>query len=516
MSMNRVAALVVVCGAAAGAFAQFQTRNVINNAGPIGSNLNGTQIVNHGLVGVGRIPAFLDAQGSTFGSVSSMIASEWRYNPTTGQYSGQFQTLPDRGRNNPATGNTVNYQGRIQKVDFTFNPLTAGNGSAQNQLQFNYRGLTMLREQDGRPLVGIDPGAAFGTAFGRTVPRNNGNITLDAEGLVRMPDGSYYVSDEYSSSIFKFDAGGVLTGVIAPPQALRPQNAAGNPDFNSLAAPARGRRNNQGMEALSLTPDGRHLIAINQSAAMQDSAGANQANRRNTRVLVYDISTEETPAEPIGHYVMTLPTFRNNGDGGAVDRTAAQSEVVAISNTQFMVLARDGNGRGPGTGVAPAFKSVLLGDLSGATNPVGTSFANGYTPIATGGVLNSSITPVSQVEMLNMLNEFDLSRFGINMTLGAGALDGDMNTLSEKWEGMSLLPDLATVDPTDYFLFLANDNDFVTQNGLMLTSDGQSVPYSDSIDNDTMFLAYKVNIIPAPGAGLLVLAGAGLVARRRR
>lgn len=510
--------VVALCGlAAAPAMAQYTTPNVINTPGPIvSSSLNGTQFTNHGLVGVGRIPAFLDTQGSTFGSVSSLAVTPgtWSYNASTGQYSGEFLTLPDRGRNDPATGNFVNYQGRIQRLDFTFTPLNAGDGSSQNQIQFNYKGMTLLSEADGKPLVGNDPGTETGTAFGRPVPRNSGNIALDAEGLVVAPGGGYYVSDEYGSAIYKFNSAGVLEGVINPPQALMPRNASNDLDFNSITPPTTGRRNNQGMEGLSITPDGRYLIAANQSGAVQDSAG-NQANRRYTRVMVYDIGETATPDSPIGHYVMELPTFDSNGDGSGLDRTAAQSEILALSDTQFLVLPRDGNGRGPGTGLAPVYKSVVLADLSGATNLVSTLFEE-TTPVSPAGVLDPSITTISSVEVLNMLNLADLSRFGLNINVDAGNVNGDANTLSEKWEGLSLVPDLATADPTDFYLFIANDNDFLTTNGVMQTSDGQTITYSDPINNDTMFLVYRVSIVPAPGAALLGIAGLGVAARRRR
>ncbi|MFM9957887.1 MAG: esterase-like activity of phytase family protein [Phycisphaerales bacterium] len=509
------ALLLAVCGQAA--HAQFLNPNVINTPGPINSSVNGLQFVNYGMVGVGRIPAFLDAQGSTFGSVSSLAVTpgSWSFNPSTGAYSGEFQTLPDRGRNDPASGNFLNYQNRVQKLDFSFKPLFAGNGSSQDQISFNYTGLTLLSEASGAPTVGNDPGAEVGMAFGKSVPRNNGNLTIDAEGLVALPTGDYFVSDEYASAIYRFNASGTLTGVITPPEALVPRNAANGLNFSSLSTPATGRRQNQGMEALSVSPDGRYLFAMNQSAAVQDSTGSNQANRRNTRVLVYDLAQGDTPSDPVGHYAMTLPTFDLNGNASGLDRTAAQSEIVAISNTQFMVLARDGNGRGPGTGNAPAYKSVILADITGATNLVGTVY-NGPTPIASGGNIVPSITPVSQAEALNMLNLFDLGRFGLNLNVSAAFPDGDMNTLSEKWEGLALVPDLATPDPFDYFLFIANDNDFITRNGIMKTSDGTVIPYSDGIENDTMFLAYKISLIPAPGAAAFFAFGSLALARRRR
>ncbi len=517
LRMNRsVVALVVCAGSATLALANTQhtTPNIINSGAPAIANLNGTRIINHGLVGVGRIPGFVDAQGSTFGSVSALALDpgSWSYDAATGQYSGGFLTLPDRGRNNPDTGEFVNYQNRIQRFNFTFNPLLNGDGASQNQIQFDYQGLTLLTEANGTPVVGNDPGATVGTAFGRPVPRNNGNMTLDAEGLVALANGDYYISDEYTSGIYRFTASGELAGVINPPDALLPRDGNGDPRFSSIGNPVTGRRANQGMEGLSLSPDGRHLIAMNQSGAMQDSAGS-ASNRRFTRVLVYDIEQDATPENPIGHYVFELPTFNSTGSGGAVNTTAAQSEIVAISDTQFLVLSRDGNGRGSQNGAPLVYTSIILADITNATNLVDTPF-NGTTAVSPGGVLDASITPAEQVEVVNMLNLFDLDRFGLNLDIDAGSPDGDANTLSEKWEGFALVEDIATANPFDYFLFVANDNDFINTDGVIVTSDGSTINYSDSFDHDTMFMAYRISI-PAPSsAALLGLAVLGL--RRRR
>lgn len=495
LSVLSASLLSTLAGEALSQTDQFKTPHVIDDAGPIVSYLNGTTFVNLGMVGVGRIPAFIDAQGSTFGSASALAITpgSWSFDPATRAFSGQFLTLPDRGRNDPANGVFMNYQTRIQRLDFTFRPLAEGDGSAQDQLVFDYKGLTLLSESNALPTVGNDPGAEFGEAFGRIVPRNSGNITIDAESLVCLPDGSSYIGDEYGSAIYRFNAEGMLTGVITPPEALVPRNGDGVTNFSSAFTPATGRRPNQGTEGLAITPDGNFLIAFNQSAAMQDSAG-NQTNRRHTRVLVYDIAEDPTPAAPVAHYVLELPTFRSNGDGGAVDRTAAQSDAIAIGTTQFLFLPRDGNGRGVQNGIAPVYKTVMLADLSGATNIVDTDF-NGPKAVAPGGVLDLSVTPVARVEAINLLNLHDLGRFGLNIDISKDAPNGDMNTLSEKWEGLALAPDLSTEDPNDYFLFVANDNDFLSTDGTMLTTEGEEIKYSDPFDNDTLFLAYRVRIV---------------------
>src|SRR5262249_9971519 len=146
---------------------------------------------------------------------------------------------------------------------------------------------------------------------------------------------------------------------------IQPHLPVGTPWFSSTGTPvpANGRRNNQGMEGVALSPDGTRLFALLQSATMQDSnaSGSNQ-NRKHTRLLVYDVSVDPTPQAPIAQYVLTLPTFRLNGSGAAVDTAAAQSEIVALDNDRILVLSRDGNGLG-NIGANPSmFKSLLLVD----------------------------------------------------------------------------------------------------------------------------------------------------------
>jgi hypothetical protein len=142
------------------------------------------------------------------------------------------------------------------------------------------------------------------------------------------------------------------------------------------------------------------------------------------------------------------------------------------------------------------FKSVLLVDLAGASDIAGTAADSEGGQVAPGGVLNASVTPMNWVEGLNMLNTTELTKFNFNLSNAAP----NQLTISEKWEGMALVPALDAANPNDYFLFIANDNDFLTANGTMLQGDGlqhsyNAIPADGTVaENDTVFLAYRVRI----------------------
>jgi hypothetical protein len=165
---------------------------------------------------------------------------------------------------------------------------------------------------------------------------------------------------------------------------------------------------------------------------------------------------------------------------GTATLVAAQSEVLALNDTQLLILPRDGNGRGAGTQLS-LLRRVDLIDISEATNLLGLA---DESVIAPGGVLKAGITPALYTPWLDINDNAQLNRFG----LVNGVVDGFEN-LSEKWEGLALLPALDPQNPDDHFLFVANDNDFITTDGFHA---GQ--PYSAAFDNPTTFLVWRVSI----------------------
>ncbi len=458
--------------------------------------LNGQLFVNQGLVGVGRIPsATRDKLGETLGSFSALThdAKSWSRN-ADGTYSGTFYMQPDRGYNNPGT---TNWRARFFTLAITFAP-TLNGAATQNQVGITVAETTVLTEANGTPFTALD--TAAGTAGIRAATASlpplpqafNGRISIDAEGIVRLPDGSFYISDEYGPYIYKFSAAGVLNSAIRPPAALIPQRngidafASNNPSPGQPAPapidPVSGRQNNQGLEGLSLAPDGKTLFALLQSAARQDGGtGGASTIRFNTRLLAYDI----TGAIPVlkGEYVLQLPTARTAAGATVV---CAQSEILAINNTQFLVLARDAGFGHTYPIPTSVYRKILVYDISGATNIAGTKFDDPANPIAPNGVLDSTIKPATSTEFINLNDNSQLAKFGLH-----NGPNDDNNNLYEKWEAMTLVPALDPAAPNDYFLFVGNDNDFITQSGLQ---DGVAYAHPSGMENDSMLLVYRLTL----------------------
>ncbi|WDS38011.1 esterase-like activity of phytase family protein [Pseudoxanthomonas sp.] len=483
--------------AAVAAGAVFTTPHEVTTPPPHALKLGGRTYTDQGLVAAGALPAgTVDFMGDTLGSFSSIAVRADQWQRTADGYAGTLWTLPDRGRNDPEAGLFYDYAARLERLRLQLRLPAAGARAGNTVTLVPDGGLTLL-DFEGQPFTGADPGEHTVVQHGVTLPSpatgvGAGKISLDAESLEFTADGHFYIGDEYSANVYYFDPGGQLRGVIVPPAAIVPQRA-GKVTFDSLKAPDRGRRNNQGVEGLGLSPDGTRLFVALQSALVQDSARGDAAGRINTRVLVYDVSKQAIPGRPIGHYVVQLPAYAHKGDGGAADRTAAQSELRALDNTRFLLLARDGNGLGTGKRDPLVYKSVLLVDTTGASNLAGSRYETSATSLlASPGAtrLKPGITPARWSEFLNLLDPAQLADIGIDLDAGKG---GHPGLMSEKWEAMALVPALDPAHPDDRLLLVGNDNDFIARQCRM-----QGQRCDSEYDNDNRILVYRITL-PATG-----------------
>lgn len=435
------------------------------------------------LVAVARLPADLrDGRGDTFGSISALAITDWA-SLADGGFSGRLITLPDRGYNRPEERFYSDYPARLESLRLVLTP--GSTAAASWSVQLDELRTDLLLDERGEVFTGLDPVAGRGVVIaGREAVfpvAAGGRTSLDAEGLAIAADGTTYVSDEYMPAVYVFGADRVLRGVIVPPAALLPR-AEGRLQFTSTEAPVSGRRNNQGLEGLGLSPDGTRLFALTQSALMQDTA-APHASRRWARLLVYDVSGEKAPAAPVAHYVLELPLHGKTA-GAKLDRTAGQSELLALANDRIVVLARDNLGAGSGEKRPPVLKALFVYEITAAaTNLAGTPAEAGPEGrVALNGELLPGVMPLRGRMVLDLLDPAALARHGLHLD-PAGDPAG---YLSEKWEALGLVPGGRA---GECFLFVGNDNDFQTRRGHMSGRD-----YDAGAENDTRVLIYRVRL----------------------
>ncbi|KAF2852752.1 hypothetical protein T440DRAFT_553118 [Plenodomus tracheiphilus IPT5] len=454
---------------------------------------NGKKYVYSSLAGYGLLPSNArDKHGDTIGGIGSAIAldkSSLKFSKRTQSYSGIIYGLPDRGWNTQGTQNT---QSRIHKISFTFNIVgdkaTVANPASPN-FKFEVVDTILLTGPDETPLTGLDPTDTItypgfptlplakytGNGFGQ--PGSGGSrIPLDTEGLVLGPNSTFYISDEYAATIYHFSSSGTMISATPPPPALLPRrnstlsfSAASPPIYapNTTITPedpTTGRANNQGLEALTMSPDGKYLYTMLQSATMQDG-GKSSSKRRNTRFLVYRISSSAT--------------------------------LKLEAEYQFLVLARD-SGAGRGQAAAESvYRNADVIDISGATNILGTSADDVDGQVASrDGKLKDGITPAVYCPWLSFNVNSQLNRFGVR---NGGAQDAGL--LNEKWESFAVLPvdkddevgksGKEKEEGDDYYLLSFSDNDFITQNGYI--NNGQT-QYQDAsgFNLDSQVLVFKV------------------------
>ena len=463
----------------------------------------GQTYVYNELAGYGFIPNDArDKFGDTIGGIGSAIALK-SWVKLGNSYEGIVFVQPDRGWN---TNGTINFIPRVHKFLIRFTPkpgATVQNPSGPN-IDFTYLDTILLRAPDGTPCTGLDadgdgyitypgfpqlPVATYtGDGFGGPGPGGK-RIPIDAEGLFLAEDGSWWTSDEYGPYIYHFNADGIMIEAIRPVDAILPLRngsvsfSADSPyeyipesDDVSPANPTQGRQNNQGFEGLTVSPDGKNLYALLQSACEQEG-GAHSADRRYPRLVHYQLpqggifphdgnwKRAIQSATYVGEYVVPLPLYTSSSGSSAV---AAQSELHYLSPTQFLFLPRDSKGGHGQASSQSLFRHADIFDISGATNVAGATYDSFNASIASSkGELNAGITPATYCSFIDFNINAQLNRFGVH---NGGNQDNTL--LNEKWESLALAPvNGGSFFPfyadlnSEYFLLSMSDNDFITQNG---------------------------------------------------
>lgn len=310
--------------------------------------------------------------------------------------------LSDRGPG----GGTIAYDTRVQRFTIDVNPTTGAisNFKIAETVKFSGGGL---------PFSGLAPSPTI--VLGRA---------LDPEGFVINPKtGNFLVSDEYGPSVYEFDRSGKLLREFTTPANLIPRSAAGVPNFSSDTGNTLGKRTNRGFEGLTITPDGKFAYAIVQSALLDEGGGSGSVSR----IVKFDTATGKAVAQ----YAYQMD---RSGQGQGV------SALVALNDTELLVLERNNRGIGVGADIATADKNVYKISIAGATD---VSAIDLDAP----GAAYSTVTKAT-------------AKF---IDLDANTLAALGNKSPEKWEGLAIGPQLAD---GSYLMLAGTDNDYsVTQNG---------------------------------------------------
>ncbi len=351
-----------------------------------------------------------------------------------------FIGLPDRGPNansyDSAVDDTVSYIPRLQTITMDLEPNTSG--GLPFTLTPTLKRTTLLFSLT--PLVygtgvglGVDSGVPPENNFflhyfsGRSdnfAPnRNSGNpndARLDSEGIRVSNDGfRVYISDEYGPYVYEFDRlfGVRLRSFKLPSHLfvdnLRPVGS------DEIAANMSGRTANKGMEGLAITPDGRTLVGIMQAALIQDAAQGSDAAKL-LRIVTIDIASGKWTHE----YAYLLTT------GSGV------SEITALNQHEFLVDERDGKGRGDGS--KAKIKQIFKIDLATAVD------------VANMDGLTAAANAVSKSLFMDV----------VAVLTGNGIVAGQ---IPSKLEGLTVGPDVKQGSNTVHTLWLANDNDFLSE-----------------------------------------------------
>ncbi|MBS1851263.1 MAG: esterase-like activity of phytase family protein [Acidobacteria bacterium] len=244
-----------------------------------------------------------------------------------------------------------------------------------------------------------------------------GDARLDPEGIRVSNDGlSVFISDEYGPYVYQFlRATGTRLRAFKLPEHLFVSNLQpiGNDEISGNTS---GRTANKGMEGLAITPDGKTLVGIMQTALIQDALLGGDAKNL-LRLVVIDIASGKVREHG---YLLTT--------GSGV------SEIVALNNHEFLVDERDGKGLGDGS--KAKVKQIFKIDLAGAvdiTNMDGTEAAT---------------HAVSKTLFLDLVAAF-----------GANGITPDQ--VPAKIEGIALGDDVKVGNTKYHTLWVANDNDFL-------------------------------------------------------
>ena len=217
-----------------------------------------------------------------------------------------------------------------------------------------------LKDRDGRPLSGIvNPLTIASTdvpfdAAAKRLPQDPSGV--DLEGVVRLRDGTYWLSDENAPGIIHVAADGRVLKRYVPAGTEKDFKDSQYDIAATLPAILAKRQGNRGIESIAMSPDEQFLYFLVQNP-LANPDNATYRNAANTRLF----KMERAGGKVIGEYVYVLddPKFYKAKSQSAV----RISEMSALGTDRLLVLERTDN-----------ITRIHEITLDGATNILGTKW----------------------------------------------------------------------------------------------------------------------------------------------
>jgi len=279
----------------------------------------------------------LPGNGSDASGLTDQLEEGKRHNLLGGfsamEYVGndEYLILPDRGPGDGANS----YRCRFHKLQIAIDL------EAKTKVSAKLTDTIFLTTADGEPLIG------HAKAFARD--GEGETRRFDPEGIRLLGKQSLVISDEYGPEVTVFSMAGVKQRDFSVPDSYKATYASVDP-LEEAAKNNKGRQPNGGFEGLAITPSGKKIIALIQRPLIQDSVDTGDDDKRDgihCRMVEFD-----STGQPGKEYVYTLD---KSGLG--------QSEMLAISETEFLVLERDSK-----PGMEAKSKRLYLIDTRNATD----------------------------------------------------------------------------------------------------------------------------------------------------
>lgn len=293
-----------------------------------------------------------------------------------------------------------------------------------DDMTFSVKDVIAFKTASGKPINGLlNPLTVASTeqpidAEGKPLPHSQDAI--DAEGIIKLSDGTFWVGEEMGPSILHVAADGRILMRIVPKGTEKDFAKADTVIVGGLPAILAKRQANRGIESMAVSPCEKFLYFIVQNPlANPDKKAYTQA--KNARLFKMDRSTLRI----IGEYVYQL----DDPQSFALDPSDKQnapriSELTALGYDRLLVLER--------TNGTTKLHEITL---EGATNILGSAW--------------DDLATAPSLEQSNDLSGTDITPVEKTLRFDTAT---DAKDAPTKIEGVAFLKDGSMV--------LINDNDF--------------------------------------------------------